>query len=105
MTGIIAGNVFAMGTIDITFDPAEVAAATTAEQSITVPGIKVGDLVFVRKPTLSAGLGIAGARVSGNNTVAVTFINATAAPINAGSEVYQILWVRPEGAVGAAISA
>lgn len=95
--GIIGGNLRAMCAIAITFDPASVAAATTAEQTVTVPGVLVGDYVKVTKPTLTAGLGIVNARVSANNTVAITFINATASPIDAPSEVYQFVVMRPEG--------
>ena len=72
----------------VNFNPASVAAATTAEQTITVAGAEVGDGVIVQKPTLSAGLGIAGARVTAANTVGITYINATAAPIDAGAEDY-----------------
>lgn len=99
-TGLKTGNVLGFGVAQVTFNPASVAAATTAEQTITVPGVKTTDMVFVSKPTLSAGLGIANARVSAADTVSVTFINATAAPIDAGSEVYTIMWVRAESLPG-----
>jgi hypothetical protein len=102
--GIIAGNVFGAYLVSITIDPASVAAATTAEQTFTLSGLKTSDVVFVRKPTLTAGLGIAGARCSAADTLAITFINATASPIDAASEVYSVAIFRPEGgAVAAAI--
>jgi hypothetical protein len=97
--GIIQGNVAVVSVVSVTFNPASVAANTTAEQAMTVTGAQVGDLVFVRKPTLSAGLGIAGARVSAADTVQVTFVNATASPIDAGSETYLVLVVRPDATV------
>jgi predicted metalloprotease with PDZ domain len=96
MSGVFLGNVRAVNITSVTFDPAIVATITTAEQTVTVPGVKLGDVVFVSKPTLTAGLGIAGARVSADDTVAITFVNPTAAGVNAGSEVYTILSVRPE---------
>jgi hypothetical protein len=69
--------------------PAIVAANTTAEQCFTVLDARFGDMVLVNKPTAQAGLGIAGARVSANDTVCITFINATAAGITpTAGEVY-----------------
>lgn len=79
----------------VTFNPASVATITTAEQSVTVPGVRIGDVVIVNKPTLTAGLGIAGARVSDNDTVMITFVNPTAGAIDAGSEVYKVAVFRP----------
>lgn len=99
--GITMGNAFGVYVVKVTFDPASVATITTAEQAVTVPGAKVGDMVFVNKPTLTAGLGLAGARVSAANTVYITFVNPTAGSIDAGSEVYTFTLVRPSGAVAA----
>ena len=83
--------------INFTFDPASVAAATTAEQTVTVPGVRVGDYVIdITKPSLTAGVGIVNTRVSAANTLAVTFVNATAAAVDPPSETYQVLVLRPE---------
>jgi hypothetical protein len=66
-----------------------VAANTAAEQQFTVTGIRAGDLVQVNKPTAQAGLDIVGVRAVSNNTVGITFANATAAPITpTASESY-----------------
>jgi hypothetical protein len=70
-------------------DLASVAANTTAEQDLTVTGVATTDvLVGVNKPTCSAGLGIAGARIKAADTIAVTFVNATAAPIDVAAETW-----------------
>lgn len=90
------GNAANISVISATIDPASVAAATSAEQTFTVTGLKVGDQVAVSKPTATAGLGIVNARVSAADTLAITFMNATAGAIDAGSETYTILVVRPE---------
>jgi hypothetical protein len=83
--------------VTFTYDPASVAAATTAEQTVTVNGLRVGDFVFrPSKPTLTAGVGIVNARVSAANTLAVTWVNATAAAVDPPSETYSILVMRPE---------
>lgn len=68
-------------------DLASVAANTTAEEDITVTGVSTDDvLLSVQKPSLEAGLGIAGARIKAADTIAVTLINATGSPIDAASE-------------------
>ena len=75
-----------------TFDPASVAAATTAEQTVTVTGLLAGDVVIaVNKPTATAGIGVVNARVSAANTLALTFVNATAAPVDAASETWGVV--------------
>ena len=74
-----------------TLSPSAVGAGTTAEQTFTVTGLAVGDVVFVNKPSAQAGLGIVGARVSAANTLAITFANVTVASITpTASEVYRI---------------
>jgi hypothetical protein len=83
--------------INFTYDPASIPAATTAEQTITIPGLKVGDYVAdVGKPTHTAGVGIINCRVSTANTLAVTWINATAAAVDPPSELYSVYVLRPE---------
>ena len=94
--GITLGNVKGFGVATVTIDPASVAAATTAEQTFTVPGLLVGDMVFVNKPSVTAGLGIAGCRVSAANTLAIAFVNATAGAVDPASESYSVLWIRPD---------
>lgn len=77
-----------------TIDPASVAAATSAEQTFTVTGLTTADKVLVSKPTATAGLGIVNARVSAADTLALTFMNATAGAIDAASESYTIVAFR-----------
>lgn len=80
----------------ITLSPALIAQATTAEQDLTVVGLKVGDAVFVTKPTAQAGLGIVGARVSAADTLSVTFCNVPAGGniTPTASQVYQVVAIR-----------
>ena len=71
---------------------ASVAANTTAEQDVTVSGLLNGDIVLaVNKPTGSAGLGIVNARVKADDTLAVTCVNATAAPIDVAAETWWVV--------------
>jgi hypothetical protein len=81
--------------VNATLSPAAVAANTTAEQTFPVNGLRVGDVVYVTKPTAQAGLGIVNCRVSASNTLAVTFSNNTAASITpTAAEVYQVGGIR-----------
>lgn len=75
-------------------DVASVAANTTAEQTFTVTGLTTADKVFVNKPSLNDGLGIVNARVSAADTLALTFVNATAAAIDPAAEAYAIVALR-----------
>jgi hypothetical protein len=95
-TMIPRGNVNGLALVQATLNPASVAAATSAEQTFTVNGLAVGDIVYVTKPTATAGVGIVGARVSAANTLAITFMNATAGALDPGSEVYTVTVLRPD---------
>ena len=84
------------GVASITIDVASVAVNTTAEQTFTVQGLTTDMFVAVVKSSLSAGLGIVNARVSAANTLAITFVNATAGAIDPASEAYKVFWFKPE---------
>lgn len=99
------GNIGKIFAVSLTFDPAAVAAATTAEQSVTVNGVQVGDFIIPEKPSATAGVGIVNARVSAANTVQLTFVNATAGSVNATSETWRFLVIRPEGSLGTVFNA
>ena len=70
-------------------------ANTTSEQTITVNGLLATDIVVgISKPTLQAGLGIAGWRVSAANTLAITYVNATGAGITPTNELLNVTVLR-----------
>jgi hypothetical protein len=75
----------------------EVSANTTSEQSLTVLGVRSGDMVTVNKPTHQAGLGVVGARVNAADTVALTFMNNTGSGITPTAETYNVHVFRSEG--------
>lgn len=104
------GNILAEGNLDklkiigpIGYNPTSVAANTTSEQFITVPGILPNDAVVAFKINHDTGLGIVNARASAStpNTVAVTFMNSTAAPIDAASQNFFFLVFRPDATLTA----
>lgn len=78
-----------------TLNPTSVAANTTAEQTFTVTGIGVNDIILsVTKPSITAGIGIGNSRVSAANQIAITFINPTAGAIDPAQEDYKITVLR-----------
>ena len=98
--GIVPGNHAAVAVVNATLSPAAVAANTSAEQTFTLIGVKVGDWISVNKPTAQAGLTIAGARVTAADTIGITFGNLTVGAITpTASQVYLVHIVRPEGTI------
>lgn len=95
--GVIMGNVLKLEVRDITVDLGNVTAATSAETDVTVDGLAVGDMVFVNKPSLEAGIGIVNCRVKAADTLAITTMNATAGAINEASETFKLLIVKASG--------
>lgn len=81
-------------TIEQELTPASVAANTTAEQTFTVTGLSTDDVVIVNKPSLDAGIGIGGVRVTAADTLGITYINATAGAIVPATEDYKIVAIR-----------
>ena len=90
------GNISQLGLLQIPVVPVSVAAATTVEQTFTVVGLQVADVVFITKPSAQAGLSIATSRVSALGTLAVTYSNTTAGAITPTTEAYTMLVARPQ---------
>jgi len=87
------GNIWKSGVFLLTLSPASVAVTTTTEQTFAATGIGLltTDLVLVNKPTAQPGLGIVGVRVSAADTLAITFLNASATAITpTAAEVYTV---------------
>lgn len=87
--------------IAVSFTAAEVAAATAAEQTITVTGVAVGDHVTVNPPANTKKTACASARVSAANTVALMFVNPTAGALTPDAGTYLIRVTRPFPAASA----
>ncbi len=97
---IAIGNCSYMFLLQSALTPAQVNTVTAPEQTFTVNGLLVGDFVQVMKPTAQAGLGIAGARVSAADTLAITYVNPTAGNITPTAETYTLLVIRKENPNG-----
>jgi len=72
----------------------QVAAATVAEQTYTVTGLATTDRVLAVNPPASVVCGIVGARVSAANTLAIVWVNPTAAVATPVTGTYKIISVR-----------
>jgi hypothetical protein len=98
----ITNNVQKIFAVGVTFNPANIAAAGTSEQTVTITGLLTGDIVLaINKPTHTSTFGVVGARVSAANTLAVTLI-ATAA-IDAPSETWIFVIGRPDATLPAVV--
>lgn len=97
---IALGNVSYIFLLQAALTPAAVLTITAPEQTFTVNGLLVGDLVFVNKPSAQAGLGIAGVRVTAADTLGITYVNPTVGSITPTAETYIILVVRRENPNG-----
>lgn len=73
--------------------PGSVAAATVAEQTFAVAGLRTTDKVFVDPPAIGNATGLAGSRVSAADTLAVRFVNPTAGALTPTAGVYTVLAV------------
>lgn len=78
----------------LSLTPSAVAAATTAEQTFTVSGLTIADKVIVNGPTPVAGTGIVNARVSADNTLAITFVNVTTGALTPAAGTYTVIAIR-----------
>ena len=79
---------------EATINPTSVAANTTAEQTFTVTGLETDAAVIVSKPAHTTGLSVGNARVSAQNTLALTFANVTGSAIDPPEETYKVLAIR-----------
>ena len=99
--GIMMGNATGIYIISASLTPASILTVTTAEQTFTVSGLKTGDHVTVNPPSITAGTGIVGVRVSAANTLAITFVNPTAGTLTPAAGTYTIAVKRPANNVAA----
>lgn len=91
------GNILYDFLIGPTLTPVSVAGATAAEQSFTVLGLQVGDVLDVTfNGAQTGGIGIGNARVATNNSLSITFTNSTAGALTPASGQYVITISRPE---------
>lgn len=77
-----------------TLDIASIAASTSAEQSVTITGVAVGDVVIVDGPDagLSVGVAITAAYVTAADTVKFRVVNPTVGALDPASASFRYIW-------------
>ena len=71
-----------------------IGAGLTQDQTTTVSGASLGDIVWLGAPNLAAGYGFYGF-VSAANTVTVRVANHTAGSLTPGALVFNVLVIKP----------
>lgn len=102
--GIIPGNCSTISTVSVSWTPAEVATITAPAQTVTVPGVKVGDVILVTPPGQQAGVTIGSARASAANTVSVQFVNPTGSGVTPTAGTYKFTVIRQDQTLGYVVS-
>lgn len=94
---ITYGNVQSTFVLSLTLTPAATAAATTLEQTFTVPGLQLGDQVsgITAQFAYASLVSLDSYRVSAANTLAIAFTNGTAGSLTAPAGVYYVEINRP----------
>lgn len=86
----------------VTYNPASAGAAAVTIDTLTLPGVLLGDLVFLTPPLggLSVAITFGACYVSAANTLKVPLINPTAGALDAASVVceYVIFRATPNSA-------
>lgn len=86
----------AIYTKSVSVTPSAVATIATAEQTVTVAGVRPGDLVvIVDSPARTNSVLWANARVSANDTIAITYVNPTAGSLTPPAGTYKFLIIKP----------
>ena len=81
--------------VSLTLTPVAVAAATTAGQPFTIPGLVVGDMVFISDvPAGTAGALPVMAVVTALNTLTVYYVNATAGSVTPAAGAHRFLVIK-----------
>ena len=96
-TKIPRGNIDKLFAVAVTADVTSRNANTTTEFDMTVPGVKVNDIVVCwNKLALNAGAALVSARVKSADTIATTWVNATGSGVDPASQTYIFVIARPE---------
>ena len=91
------GNVISMIAFSFTLNPSSLATQTGEEKTVTVPGLKSGDLIVVNKPTYEAGIIIGNCFCGADNTLSVQIGNFSNGTVNEASETWHGIAFRVSG--------
>lgn len=74
----------------LTHDFGSINAQAQATQTVTVSGVRTGDMVLVRPTTAVNGIILDGT-VTADNTVTVRAVNYSSAPVDPAEQTYQVM--------------
>jgi hypothetical protein len=93
---ITFGNIQSSFILTVSITPAPTAGTTTLEQTFTVPGLQVGDILTMSPQfAITTLVTLENARVSAANTLAIAFNNSTGGSLTYPSGTYAIEVNRP----------
>ena len=92
----IESNIMAVYRVTLDINPASVPINTSAEQTFSLPGLRLNDEIIITKPTQNAGFVVVQARCSAKDTLAVQFANVTAGALDMALQTYSLLIFRPD---------
>ena len=98
----VLGNIAKQSVVAVSLTPAEVATVVAAEQTFTVNGLQVGDIIsgFHLSGAIGTAVSATSARVSAANTLAVIFNNPTAGALTPTAGTYKVILSRPDANAG-----
>lgn len=90
-TGVAIDKVI---TLTASLTPASAGAASAAEQTFTLKGIGIGDVIVVTPPAITAGVAPVCCRATAADTVGITFVNPTAGALTPAAGTYRFAVIR-----------
>lgn len=90
-------NAIFRGRVTADISNAATGSGTFGSATVTVPGVQLGDLVFVSPVTtaMTAGAPVVG-EVSAANTVRLVILNNSAGAVDQASQSYNLVVLRPQ---------
>lgn len=81
--------------LTFSWNPASLAAATHAEEAVTVSGLNTDDIILaIIKPTFTQGFLVGQGRVSAADTLAIQVANCTVSTSDPAEETYTLVYIK-----------
>ena len=92
---LVRGYVLDIRLATVNINPPSIAANDTVNVTVTIPGMKVGDLILqIIKPTTTSGLVVVQGIVTSDDTVVMAFVNNKAGATNDPEEEYTVIYIK-----------
>ena len=92
---MVRGYVLDIRSTTVDINPPSIAANDTVNVTVTIPGLKVGDIIIqIIKPTTTSGLIVAQGIVTADDTVVMAFVNNKAGATDDPEETYTIVYIK-----------